>query len=79
MAVCVILSDPSCIDGSDRFTAVSLKSLYLINNLEEMIVFLGLKVFNSDNSFIFRCSGITQITFAETLHLKIISFQNFKL
>ena len=36
----------------------------MINNGDEIVVFLGLKLFNSDNSC-FSCSGNAQVTFME--------------
>ena len=42
------------------------RNLYLINNGEDIVVFLGFKVFNSDNSY---------VTFVEKPQLKIISFK----
>ena len=52
--------------------------LYLINDLEDIVDFLGLKVFNYDNSSIFACSKNTQFAFVEKPLLKIIIFQNYK-
>ena len=41
--VCVILSNPPCKDGNDRFPL----NLYRINNGEDIDVFLALKLCNS--------------------------------
>ena len=51
---------------------------YLINNAEDIVVFLGLKVFHSKNSSMFSCSKKAQVTFVEKSQLKIISLQNHK-
>ena len=72
MSPSVILSDPPCKDGS-----VSLKHLS-INNMENIVVFLDLKVLNSDNFYLFSCNRNTQFTFIEKPKLKIISFANYK-
>ena len=42
--------------------------LYLINNVEDIGVFLGSKVFNSDKSHIYE-----QVTFVESQQFEIIS------
>ena len=52
------------------------RNLYLINNGEDIVVFLGFKVFNSDNSYRFSCTSNTQVTFVEKPQLKIISFRD---
>ena len=39
------------------FTLVPLKFFHLINNVEDIVVFLGLKVFNSNHFYIFSCSA----------------------
>ena len=46
-------------------------NLYLINNVEDIVVFLGLKVnlTVTDNSYIFSCSRNAHVTFAEKLQL----------
>ena len=36
-----------------------------MNNVEDIVVFIGLKVFNSDNSVNFSCSLNAQRTFVE--------------
>ena len=51
-------------------------NLYLINNVEDIVIFLGLKVFNSDNSFMFTCSF--RITVVEKPQLKTISLMYYK-
>ena len=43
--------------------------------MEDIVVFQGLKAFNSENSFMFSCSGNAQATFVEKPQLKIISLQ----
>ena len=50
-------------------------NLYFINNVEDIVIFLGLKVFNSDNSFMFTCSF--KITVVEKQQLKTI--ENYQL
>ena len=45
--VSVILGDAFIKNGNARFTTVR-----LINNLEDIVVFLRFKMFNSDNSYI---------------------------
>ena len=47
----------------------SLINLKLINNVEDIVVFLGLKVFNYDN-----CSRNALYYFVENPRLKITSF-----
>ena len=71
----VISSDPPLQDGNARFTTVPW-SLYLINNMEDIVVFLGLKVltFRTPNSYM-KC---TSHTFAENPQLKTICFPNYK-
>jgi len=64
-------SDPSCKDGNARFTTVPLNWSKMLK-----IVFLGLEVFVSDNSYVFYCSRNARVTFIENPQLKIISFQN---
>ena len=49
-------------------------SLILINNMERYCRFLGLKVFNSDNSYMFSCSRNAQATEVEKPQLQITSF-----
>ena len=48
--VSVISIDPSCEDGIDRFTRIPLKTY----NVEDIVVFLGLRVLNSDNNVILQ-------------------------
>ena len=51
-------------------------SLYMTHNVEDIIVFLGLKhVFNSDHYYMFSCGRNAQVT---NKKLKIIGFQNYK-
>ena len=40
-------------------------NLYLINNVEDIFPFLGLKMFNNDNSCMFSCSRNPQVTLVE--------------
>ena len=48
----------------------------MINNIDDVVVFLGFKVFNSDNSHIFfPLSGNEQVNFVENPQLKKIYFQ----
>ena len=66
--------DPPCKYGSARFKTVNPWNLYLINIVENIVVFLSLKVFNSENSCMFP--------FME-MHLgksqfKIFHFYNYK-
>ena len=43
--------------------------------MEDTVVLLGFKVFNSDSSFLFFCcKNTTIVTFVEKMQLKIISF-----
>ena len=50
--VSVITSDPLYKNGNDRFTT---GNIYLINNVEDIIIFLGLKVVITDNFFTKSC------------------------
>ena len=50
MTVCLISSHYPCNYGSARFTPLN---IYLINNVEDIAVFLVLKVFDSDTSYMF--------------------------
>ena len=52
----------------------SQRTLNLIHNVENTVVFLGLKVFYSDNYFKFSCA----IYFVEKQQIKIMIFQNYK-
>ena len=52
--------------------------LYLINNMENILVFKSLKGFNSDNSYMCLCSGVLKVIFIEKPQIKIINFQNYK-
>ena len=58
-----------------RFTTVPLQ---LIKSVEVIAVFLGLTMFNSDNSNIFSCCINMLVTFVKNSKLKIISFKNYK-
>ena len=49
--------------------------LYLIDNMEDIVVCLGLKLFNSDNTKTFFCNRNAQVTFVEEPQLKLISFK----
>ena len=49
-----------------------------MNNFEDIVVFLRVKVFNSDDSYMFSCGKNAQVTLVEKPHLKIIQFQNYK-
>ena len=54
-------------------------NLYLIKNVKDVVVFLGLKVFNFDNIFpVFQQKKCTQVTFVKKSQSKIISFENYK-
>ena len=46
-----------------------------MNNVEEIVVSLGLKALNSLNSYIFFCGSNLQVTFVEKPQLKIISLK----
>ena len=46
--VSVIFSDTQCKDGYMSLHTVPMK-LFLINNVEDFVIFLGLKVFSCDN------------------------------
>ena len=46
----------------------------LINNVEDIVGFLDLKVFNFGNSFVFSYGKNAQVTLEEKTPLKIISF-----
>ena len=47
---------------------------YLINIDEDTVVFLGLKVFVFDNSYMFSCSRNAQVTFVKNVQTIIIDF-----
>ena len=50
----------------------------MTHNVEDIIVFLGLKhVFNSDHYYMFSCGRNAQVTSVEKPQLKIIGFQNY--
>ena len=59
-AVSVFLSDPPSTDDNDRLTVVPLQPFNLINNLKDIVVFLG---FVSNNYYMFSCSRNAQVTF----------------
>ena len=46
----------------------------LINSIKDIVVFLGLKVLNSDNFSAFSFRKIAQNTFVEKPQLKVIGF-----
>jgi len=50
LTISEISSDPPCKDDNARFTTIPL-NLYLINNVEDIVVFLGIKVYNSDHFY----------------------------
>ena len=66
----VIVSDPSCKDGS-----VPLKPQYI---WKKTAVFHDLKMFYFDNSYIFPPAAAEQNAQVEKPKLKIISFQNYE-
>ena len=51
--------------------------LCLINNVEEMLFFLGLKVFDSKNYYMLSCSRNAQVT-VENPEMKILIFVNYR-
>ena len=63
-------SDLPCKDGKARFTTVDSWNFYLINNEDDIVIFLGLTMFKSNDFF----KWFT--TFVEKLQLKIISLKN---
>ena len=52
-SVNVVLCDLACKDENARLRLVPLNPYFLINNVEDIIAFLGLIVFNSDKPFMF--------------------------
>ena len=69
---------PTCKDDYAWFNTVPL-TLCLINNVEDIVVLLGLKVFNSDIFYNFSCRRYAQVTFEERNHnWKKIRFQVYK-
>ena len=64
-------SNPSCKDDNTRYTTVLFKQLCLIKNVEDIVVFLGLKVFNSDNFYTFSCNRNARVTFVKNPQWKI--------
>ena len=72
----VILSDPPLFKyGNALFTTVALK-LFLINNMEDIVVFLASKVIHFYFSFFFSFWRNAQVDFVENPQLKIIGLQN---
>ena len=53
-------------------------NLYLINNVEDIVVFSGFKNVNFDNSFMCFWSRKVQVTFVANSQLTIIIFQYYK-
>ena len=51
-------------------------NISLIDTVEDIVVFLGLKVFNSDETYTFSCNRNAQVTFVGKPQLKIIIFKN---
>ena len=49
--------------------------LYLINNEEDIVVFLGLKVFSFGNFHIVSCNRNAQVNFAEQPQLKYLKLK----
>ena len=75
--VSVISSDPPCKAGHTWFTTLPLKP-FSFNNVEDIVVFLGLKVFVSENSYMFACSRNAPVTYAEKPNLTLKRFSNYK-
>ena len=50
-------------------------NLYLINNVEDIVAFLDINVFNFDYSYMFSWSRNVQVPFVEKPQLKLIIFQ----
>ena len=67
----LISSDPPCKDGNAWYTTVPLKP-FLINNVED------LKVFISDDFYMFSCCRNAQLTFVEKPQPLKICFHNYK-
>ena len=65
--------NPPCKNDNARFTTVPLK-LLSEKNVLYFVVFQGLKVFNSDNSYVFSFSKNAKVTFVENPQLITISF-----
>ena len=63
----LILSYSSCKDDSQWHPWF----FCVINNVEEIVIFLGLKVFYSDNSYLFFRSRNTQVIFVENPELRV--------
>ena len=47
--------------------------------MEDIVIFLGLKVFNSDHSYMVSCSKNAKVTFVEKPQEKIIIFKKIKI
>ena len=63
---------------SQWYTWTVFLSKHLCGRYNDIFVFLGLKVYFSNSSFIFFCSRNAQLPFVEKPQLKITSFQNHK-
>ena len=50
------------------------EQIYLTDNMEDIVVVLGLKVFDSNKSYRISSSRNAQVTFVEKPHLRIVSF-----
>ena len=75
--VSVSASDPPSKDVNAWFTTVSLKPLsYII--MWKILSFLDLKVFNSENSYLFSCNINEQFTLVVRTKRKKSFFQNYK-
>ena len=70
----MILLGNMAMSNSQRYP----EQIYLINNMEDIVVVLGLKVFDSNKSYPISSSRNVQVTFVEKPHLKIISFFKYK-
>ena len=73
------LSNSSLCLTTGCYIKIAIYIYFLLNDVEDIVVFLGLKVLYSDNSYMFSCSRNAQVTFVENPQLKIIRFQNDKL
>ena len=65
-------------DVNSRITTLPWKPFFYNNNMENIVVFLCVKVFNSDNSLMHFCIRKVQVTYVLKPQLKIISFQIYK-
>jgi len=68
--VSIISSDPECKDGIVQSTVVPLKPFS--DQYCGIVVFLGFKVFKSDNSYLISCKVL------RVPRVNLISFQNYK-